>query len=150
MHTHAGLFSYNATMTSSDLWRAVGRELRDERERQGKKWNQIKKDTTPKLDSKTQQDIEQGRPGTLETVERYAQALGLSIVDVLSGVLTAAAQRPTREAAALLRCFEQLDAKNRMLVLWTATRLLEQQPAPDGEAGPAPVPVPPRKRPPIK
>ena len=85
MHTSVGLLSYNAAMTFAELWRAVGRELRDVRERQGKKWNHVAKDTTPRLDSKTQQDIERGEPGMLETVERYAQALGLSSVDVLSG-----------------------------------------------------------------
>lgn len=127
-------------MTSPELWRAVGRELRDVRERQGKKWNHIARETRPRLDAKTQQDIERGAPGTLDTLERYAQALGLSIVDVLSGVLKAAEQRPTPEAAAVLRCFEQLDVENRRLVLWTAQRLLEQQPEPDGATGPRPAP----------
>ena len=150
LHTSVGLLSYNAAMTFAELWRAVGRELRDVRERQGKKWNHVAKDTTPRLDSKTQQDIERGEPGMLETVERYAQALGLSSVDVLSGVLKTAEQRPTPEAAAVLRCFEQLDVENRRLVLWTAQRLLAQQPVPDGEAGPAPEPVRPRKTTPTK
>ena len=136
-------------MTSPELWRAIGRELRDERERQGLKWFQVKQKAKPaKLDPKTQQAIERGTPGTIETLERYAQVLGLSIVDVFSLVLKAAEQRPTREASSLLRCFEQLDGKNRTLVLWTATRLLEQQPEPDGVTGPTPVPVRKRKTPP--
>jgi hypothetical protein len=157
LRADAGLFSYNVTMTSPELWRAVGRELRDVRERQGKKWNHIARETKPRLDAKTQQDIERGEPGTREALERYARALeryaralGLSIVDVLSGVLKAAEQRPTPEAAALLRCFEQLDVENRRLVLWTAQRLLEQQPVPDGGSGPTPVPVRPSKKPPAR
>ena len=137
-------------MTFPELWRAVGLELRDMRERQGKKWNHIATETKAagvRLDSKTQQDIERGEPGMLETVERYAQALGLSSVDVLSRVLKGEEERPTPEAAALLRCFETLDVENRRLVLWTAQRLLQLQPAPIGEAGSTPVPVPPGETP---
>jgi transcriptional regulator with XRE-family HTH domain len=154
LHTQVGLFSYNATMTSSDLWRAVGRELRDEREQQGLKWFHVSTKAKPtKIDPKTLQAIERGAVGTLDTVERYAQVLGLSIVDVVSRVLKTAEERPTREAVALLRCFEQLDGENRTLVLWTARRLLEQQP-PSGEPGGATTPalavVLPRKKPPTK
>lgn len=151
MQTQPGLFSYNATMTTSDLWRAVGRELRDEREQQGLKWFHVSTKAKPKIDPKTLQAIERGDPGTMDTVERYAQVLGLSIVDVLSRVMKAAEERPTREAGALMRCFEQLDGENRMLVLWTARRLLEQQPPePSGATTAAPVLVLPRKRPPTK
>jgi len=138
-------------MTSPELWRAVGRELRDARERLGKKWNHIAKETRPRLDAKTQQDIERGHPGTLETVERYAQALGLSIVDVLSAVLKDAEQRPTTEVAAVLRYFEQLDAENRWLVLWTVRRLLAMQlGVPDAAVTPVAVPARPPKKPPTK
>jgi len=133
LQLQAGLISYNSHVTSDDLWRDVGRHLRDVRERQGKKWLHLATDARTKfkakLDPKTIQAIERGEPGQIDKLELLAQILGLSIVDVLSSVLKAAEQRPTPEAAALLRCFEHLGVVDRRLLLESAQRLLEQHEA---------------------
>jgi len=116
-------------MTSGDLWRAVGRALREVRERRpGKTFIAYFADLA-EIDVNTISAIERGRPGTIAKLEDYAGALGLSIVDVLSSVLKAAEQRPTPEAAALLRCFEHLGVVDRRLLLESAERLLEQHEA---------------------
>lgn len=125
MRSPAGFISYNVNMNSSDLWRAVGRALREVRERQpGKTFIAYFADLAD-IDVNTIVAIERGKPGTIAKLETYAGALGLSIVDVLSSVLKAAAQRPTPEAAALLRCFEHLGVVDRRLLLESAERLLE-------------------------
>jgi hypothetical protein len=158
----AGLISYNSHVTSEDLWRDVGWHLRDVRERQGKKWLHVATEARTrfqgKLDPKTIQAIERGEPGQIDKLELLAQILGLSIVDVLSSVLKDAEQRPTPEAAALLRCFEHLGVVDRRLLLESAQRLLEQHEARTrlelqvaaAAANPAPAPgrrpTPPRTR----
>jgi len=128
----AGVISYNVHVTSAELWQAMGRTLRDVRERQKKKWFQLATEAKlagAKLDPKTIQAIERGEIGTIDKAELLARLLGLSIVDVLGAELRASEQRPTPEAAALLRCFESLDVVDRRLLLESAQRLLEQHEA---------------------
>jgi hypothetical protein len=103
-------------MTSDDLWREVGRHLRDRREGRGKKW-WVGGDEKPPIDTKTRRAIEHGTPGTLDKLETYAQAMEMSIVDVVSAVLKDAEHRLSPEAATLLRCFEHLTVWDRRLVL---------------------------------
>jgi len=128
-----GLLSYNIHVTPEELWSEVGRRLRDSRERQNKKWLHVSVDARErfhaKLDPKTIQAIERGEIGTVDKAELLARTLGLSIVDVLSATLKASEQRPTPEAAALLRCFEHLGVHDRRIVLETAQRLLEHHQA---------------------
>lgn len=129
-------------MTSDDLWRVVGRELREARERQPGNLSILAHAAdAAEIDVNTAKAIERGKPATISKLEDYAGSLGLSIVDVLSAVLQASEQHPTPEASALLRFFEYLDVENRRLVLWTAQRLFEQQsllPAPAPAATPRP------------
>lgn len=94
LQSRVGFFSYNVHMTSGDLWRAVGRALREVRERQpGKTFIAYFADLAD-IDVNTINAIERGRPGTISKLEDYAGSLGLSIVDVLSTVLKAAGTSP--------------------------------------------------------
>jgi transcriptional regulator with XRE-family HTH domain len=141
----AGFFSYNVHMTDEEFWRDVGRFLRDHRESQGKPVRQIAGESD--LDADTVKAIERGQPARIDKFRQLLHALGLSTVDVLHAVLRPVETRPTLEAAALMRCFEQLDVEARSLVLWTARKLAPPQ---ADAAGPTLVPAPPRKRPPTK
>lgn len=116
-------------MTSDDMWRVVGRELREVRERQPGETTVAFFAHRAGVDVNTIKAIERGNPGTRTKLEAYAGALGLSIVDVLSATLKAAEQRPTPEAAALLRCFEHLPVEDRRLLLESAQRLLSRHEA---------------------
>jgi hypothetical protein len=132
LQPQARVFSYNVHVTFEELRQAIGRMLRDVRERQEKSWFQLKTDAEKagaKLDPKTMKAIERGDIGTLDKAHLLAQLLGLSIVDVLQAVLKASERPPTPEADALARCFEQLDVKDRRLLLESAQRLLEQHEA---------------------
>lgn len=125
----AGLFSYNAHMRSGDLWRAVGRKLREVRERQPGPTFMAHFADLAEIDVNTAKAIERGDPRSITKLEDYAFALGLSIVDVFSTVLKAAERPPTPEAAALVRYFENLGVEDRRLLLASAERLWEQHEA---------------------
>lgn len=125
----AGFFSYNAHMTSGDLWLAVGRALRETRERQPGPTFMAHFADLAEIDVNTAKAIERGDPGTISKLEDYAFALGLTIVDVLSTVLKADERPPTPEAAALVRYFESLGVEDRRLLLASAERLWEQHEA---------------------
>lgn len=154
-----GFFSYNVHMTSGDLWLAVGRALRETRERQPGPTFMAHFAEIAEIDVNTIKAIERGEPGTLSKLEDYCFALGLTIVDVLSTVLKADERPPTPEGAALVRYFESLGVEDRRLLLASAERLWEQHeavarleaqvaaaattPAPE----PGPRPAPPRTTP---
>ena len=70
-------------MTSGDLWRAVGRELREVRERQPGPTFMAHFADLAEIDVNTAKAIERGEPRSITKLEDYAFALGLSIVDVL-------------------------------------------------------------------
>lgn len=129
LRASVGLFSYNAHMRSGDLWRAVGRKLREVRERQPGPTFLAHFADLAEIDVNTAKAIERGDPRSITKLEDYAFALGLSIVDVFSTVLKAAERPPTPEAAALVRYFENLGVEDRRLLLASAERLWEQHEA---------------------
>lgn len=127
MRLHAGLLSYNVSVTLEELWREVGHVLREERDRRGWTWSQVAAKVD--IDMKTVQAIERGKPKRVDMLELHAKAFDMSIVDVLSAVLKASEARPTPEAATLLRCFEQLQTEDRQVVLASVQRMFQQQDA---------------------
>ena len=78
------------------------------------------------IDPNTIKSIERGDMGTVDKMALHAVAFGLSIVDIIAGVLKATEQQPSREAIAVLRLFEDLPVPDRQLVLQTIQRAAEQ------------------------
>lgn len=123
-------------VTADDLWREVGRIL--ERARGGVAFTNIRDATG--IDPKTLQSIEAGSPGNLSKVERYAQHLGLSLVDVLRSLLSAVAL--TTDAAELLRRWDDLSPRQRKAYL----QLLRVAGPDVAEEPPTSSPLPPARR----
>ena len=67
--------------------------------------------------------IDAGQAVKLETIEAYAQALGLSLGDVLRSVLVEPSQRLSPEAAALLRRFDMMSIRQRYILQTMAEEL---------------------------
>jgi transcriptional regulator with XRE-family HTH domain len=122
-----GLLSYNTHVTEEDLRREVGRALREKRERDDLNVTQVA--IKAGIDPKTIKAIERGDLRHFDKVAAHARALEMSIVDVLSAVLKSSEQRPTPEAATLLRCFEQLATEDRQVVLVSVQRMFQQHEA---------------------
>lgn len=89
-------------MSADDLWQRVGRSLRDLREAQGWPASGVARHQGP--DGKTVKAIEQGRPGNTDSLDSYAQALGISLVDVLRSVIADTPSTP--EAAEVARIMD--------------------------------------------
>jgi transcriptional regulator with XRE-family HTH domain len=122
-----GLLSYNTHVTEEELWREVGRALREKREQDDLNVTQVAKKAG--IDQKTVKAIERGDLRQVDKLAALARALGMSIVDVLSAVLKSSEQRPTPEAATLLRCFEQLATEDRQVLLASVQRMFQQHEA---------------------
>lgn len=125
----SGIFSYNIGVTAADLWRHVGRVLRDARD--ARKWNVAQVQKRSGIDSKTIQSIEAGDPGNVDKLQLHAEAFSLSIVDIISTVLEQTKTPLTPEAGMLLRRFEALNVTNRRILLELAQSLYELE----GHAG---------------
>lgn len=67
--------------------------------------------------------IDAGKAVKLETIEAYAQALGLSLGDVLRAVLAEPSQALTPEAVALLRRFDVMTVRQRYILQTMAEEL---------------------------
>jgi transcriptional regulator with XRE-family HTH domain len=119
-----GKSSYNVRVTPDELWSRVGRVLKEERERRRQSLTQV--GHAAGIDPNTVKSIERGEWGTKTTVTRHAAAFGMSIVDIIAGVLKATEQPPSREAITVLRLFEDLPVDDRQLVLQTIQRVAEQ------------------------
>jgi transcriptional regulator with XRE-family HTH domain len=118
-----GKLSYNLGVTPDELWLQVGRVLRDRREENG--WNPSDVYKRAGLDPKTIQSIEVGEPGQVDKLTQYAEAFGLSIVDVISAVLERTKTPLSPEAVTLLRHFEGLGVLNRRILVELAQSLFE-------------------------
>lgn len=118
-----GIVSYNVGVNPDEMWKAVGRVLRDARE--ARKWNVSQASKRSGIDAKTIQTIEAGDAGNVEKLQLHAEAFGLSIVDVLSTVLEQTKEPLSPEAAMLLRQFEQLGVTNRRILVELAQSLFE-------------------------
>jgi hypothetical protein len=71
---------YNVTVTPTEMWQAVGLEL--QRVRLARKLKPIQVERAGGPTYKTVQAIEDGRAGTVKNLEKYAEVLNISIVDV--------------------------------------------------------------------
>jgi hypothetical protein len=118
-----GKLSYNLGVTPDELWLQVGRVLRDRRSEID--WNPSDVYKRTGLDPKTIQSIEVGEPGQVDKLTRYAEAFGLSIVDVISTVLEQTKTPLSPEAGALLRHFEGLNVSNRRILVELAQSLFD-------------------------
>ncbi len=129
-----------STVTSADMWQAVGKQLQDARLR--RKWKPIDVERKGGPSYKTVQAIENGEAGNTESLDKCARALGLSIVDVLHSVLSSRETPLSPEAARLVRKFNETTIDGRTALLAMANALPSAQstsgtaPIPGGAAGP--------------
>lgn len=119
----SGKLSYNVGVTPDELWKQVGRVLREKRAELD--WNVSDVNKRSGLDPKTIQSIEAGEPGQVEKLQLHAEGLGLSIVDILSSVLEQTKAPLSPEAGMLLRRFEGLNVSNRRILVELAQSLSE-------------------------
>jgi hypothetical protein len=133
----------------------VGKAL--EQARRDQKWRPIDVERHDGPSYKTVQAIEAGDAGTVESLDKYARALGLSIVDILQSVLASTVTPLTPEAAQVVRKFTQTTVAGRTALVAVAIALPRAAvttgtpPIPAGEAEPVrphpPRPVPPAVKP---
>ena len=141
---------YNVGVTPAEMWQAVGKVL--ERARLDRKWRPVDVERAGGPSYKTVQAIDAGDAGTVEMLEKYAHALGLSIVDILDSVLTSTRTPLTPEAAHVVRKFygTTVEGRHAMVTVSNALPLADEMtgtpPIPVGAAAP-PTPRPPRPGP---
>lgn len=121
-----GEISYNAGVTPEDLWRAVGEILLVHRTR--KKWNPIDVERHGGPTYKTVQAIELGDVGRVDMLARHAEALGLSIVDVLRSALDQSKSKISPEAARIVRKFQATTVEGREALMALARALPDEKP----------------------
>ena len=126
---------YNVAVTPLELWQGIGRELQRLRLTQKWKWSDVEAAGGPSY--KTVQAIENGDIGTVESLDRCAQALGLSIVDVVYRVLETGKTPLSPEAAHVVRKFEETTVAGRTALVAMANAL----PRAEKPAGEAPTPA---------
>lgn len=141
---------YNVNVTPAELWREVGKVL--ERARLDKRWRAIDVERHAGPSYKTVQAIEAGDAGTVESLDKSATALGLSIVDVLHSVLASRITPLSPEAAHVVRIFTGTTVAGRTAMLALANALPRESettggpPIPDAAA----TPPTPRQSPPAR
>ena len=124
---------YNSNVTPAELWLAVGHVLT--RTRLDRKWRPIDIERSGGPSYKTVQAIESGEVGTVESLEKHARALDLSIVDILQAILAKTVTPLSPEAAQIVRKFSTTTVEGRQALLAIANAL------PTVEA-PSPTPPP--------
>ena len=139
---------YPVEVTSADLWQQVGRLLAHARV--DRHWGVMDVEHAGGPSYKTVQAIERGDVGTVESLDKCAQALDLTLVDLLYSVLAARVTPLSPEAAQIVRKFTATTVAGRqaMLTVAAALPLAAETTAgpsrPDAAAAPAPVdPLPP-------
>jgi hypothetical protein len=119
---------YNVTVTPAELWKAVGVALQRARLDRHEKPIDVERAGGPTY--KTVQAIEAGDAGTVDSLEKCARALDLSIVDVLHAVLESRVTPLSPEAAQIVRKFAETTVAGRTALLATANALpLAETPA---------------------
>lgn len=150
MRASLGETFYNVGVTPAEMWQAVGQAL--ERSRLDRQWNHSDVEHHGGPSSKTVKAIEAGDAGTVDSLEKCAHALGLSIVDILYFILASTTTPLSPEAAQLVRKFAETTVEGRtaMLAVAIAVPLAAETtgipPIPGGEAAP-PTTRPPRPGP---
>jgi len=121
-------FSYNANVTPQDLWKRVGKKLL--LHRSDKHWNASEVERNGGPSYKTVLAIEHGRAGNVESLTLHAQALGLSIVDVIKNVLDETAEPLSPECVQVVRKFQSTTVDGRTALLALANALPDDASAP--------------------
>lgn len=122
------------TVTPADMWQAVGKEL--QRARLARKWKPIDVERAQGPSYKTVQAIENGEAVNIESLDKCARALQLSIVDVLYAVLASRETPLSPEAAHIVRKFNETTIAGRQAILSVANAL----PPAQSTTGTAPIP----------
>lgn len=130
------------TVTADQLWRAVGELLLLQRSK--RKWNPIDVERAGGPTYKTVQAIEQGEVGNVDKLALHAEALGLSLVDVLRAVLDRSGV-VNPEIEQLVRTYQQTTVDGRQAMLALARALPVSGPA-VGEENASPRRSPPALR----
>jgi hypothetical protein len=108
-------------VTAPELWRAVGEHL--QRVRLARKWKPIDVERMGGPSYKTVQAIEDGDVGHVDSLDKCARALGLSVVDIINAVLAARETPLSPEAAQIIRKFNETTIAGRTALLSVANAL---------------------------
>ena len=119
---------YNVDVTSAELWLKVGKVL--ERQRVDLKWRPIDVERAGGPSYKTVQAIEDGTVGTVESLDKFARALNLSIVDILQSILASTVTPLSPEAAHVVRKFSRTNVAGRTAMLALANAVVDEPTAP--------------------
>lgn len=119
-----------------EMLQAVGEHL--QRARLHRKWKPIHVERAGGPSYKTVQAIEEGEAGNVESLDKCAKALDLSIVDVLYSVLASRETPLSPEAAQLVRQFNETTVLGRQALLAMANAL------PSAASARGPVPTRPK------
>lgn len=125
------------TVTSAELWRAVGKYLRDVRLARKLTPTDVERAGGPSY--KTVQAIEDGEAGHVESLDKCATALGLALPDIINAVREARETPLSPEAARLVKRFNETTIEGRTALLAMANALPPARsaaPRPGGGAGP--------------
>jgi transcriptional regulator with XRE-family HTH domain len=90
---------------------------------------------------KTVKAIEGGKAGTVENLKKTAEALDLSLVDVLYSVLSSREKKLSPEAAFVVRRYDETTVAGRTALVATATAVPTVPPPVPEETTIAPVPA---------
>lgn len=116
MRVQSGEFSfYTVAVTAEELWREVGGLLK--REREARHWSVAQAAKRAGVDGKTVSAIETGDIGNLAKLHLYAEAFGMTIVDVLIRVLDQTKVPLSPEARRLLGKYERISVPARQALL---------------------------------
>lgn len=113
-----GIFSYNGHVTTDEMWKQVGRLLKEHREERG--ITQVAVHEQTGVDMKTIRSIDAGEVSNLQKLQAYTEALGLTLVSVLTTVLDRSKVPLTPEARQLLERFGRISIHARQALLLSA------------------------------
>lgn len=137
MRTALGEVFYNVSVTPAEMWRGVGKVFQDARLEKGWTLTDVQDHGGPTY--KTVKAIEAGKAGNVENLKKTAEALNLSIVDVLYSVLSAREKKLSPEAAFVVRRFEETTVGGRTALVATAAAV--ETAAPEAPIQPTPADV---------
>jgi hypothetical protein len=103
------------------MWNEVGKILEQTRIQRKLRPMDVERAGGPSY--KTVQAIDNGQIGNVESLDKYARALKLSIVDILHDVLAAKTTALSPEAAQVVRKFVQTTVEGRTAMLSVANAL---------------------------
>jgi hypothetical protein len=123
------------SVTSEDLWRAVGAQLRDIRVRKGFATPAEFYGRFREPAANTITTIEAGKTATLAPVETYCRVLGVSLPDVLRQAL--GKESLAADAVRVARAYQHCPNEGLRHAAWALALVMEREPAPT-----TPVPPP--------